>query len=105
MGEGKLTPEQQYDEIVAPLLNEAAKKAGELGFSLVARCEWEPGEAGLTRVGDPKSSVGQAMAWWAAHARGNFDSLGLAMLKEYDCSASIFLNKYNHITTKGPSNG
>jgi hypothetical protein len=91
-----MATEQQYDEIVAPLLNEAAKLAGELGMSLVARCEWAPGEAGLTRVGDPKSSVAQAMAWWAVHARGNFDAVGLEMLKEFDCSASIFLAPHNH---------
>lgn len=90
-----MATEQQYDEIVAPLLNEAAKKAGELGMSLVARCEWSPGEAGLTRIGDPMSSVAQAMAWWAVHARGNFDAVGLEMLKKFDCSASIFLAGHN----------
>lgn len=95
-----MATEQQYDEIVAPLLAEVAKKAGELGMSLIARCEWEPGEAGITRMGDPKSSVAQALAWYAAHARGNVDLVGIMMLKEFDCSASMFLAKYNHITSE-----
>lgn len=96
-----MATEQQYDEIVAPLLAEAAKKAGKLGMSLIARCEWAPGEYGLTRIGDPKSSAAQYLAWCAAHAKGNFDAVGMAMLREYDCSASVLLTKYNHITGTG----
>lgn len=97
-----MTKEEEYDQLVAPLLNEAAKKAQELGFSLICRCEWEPGESGLTRVGDPKISVGQAMAWWAAHVHGNFDALGMQMIREYDVSRSIFLHSYNKHTASGP---
>jgi len=96
-----MATEQQYDEIVAPLLAEAAKKADELGMSLIARCEWEPGEAGITRVGNPKSSAAQYLAWYAVHAKGNFDGVGMAMLREYDCSASVFLAQYNHIASEG----
>ena len=55
-----MATEQQYDEIVAPLLAEAAKKAHELGMSLIARVEWEPGESGITQIGD-LSSIGQFM--------------------------------------------
>lgn len=90
-----MTREEQYDEIVAPLLSEAARKAGELGMSLIARVEWEPGEAGITRIGDPKSSVAQFMTWQAAHSKGNIDGMLLNLIREYDVSASIFLHDHN----------
>jgi hypothetical protein len=96
-----MATEQQYDDIVAPLLMEAAKKAEELGMSFVARVEWEPGEAGLTRVGDPKSSVAQAMTFYAAHARGNIDAMLMPIVRDYNVSESIFLARFN----KHPADG
>lgn len=58
---------------------------------MVAIVEWEPGESGITQIGDNKWSGGQMLAWYAAHARGNVDSLCMNLLKENGAQESIFL--------------
>lgn len=45
-----MATEKQYDEIIAPMLAEVAAKCKELGMSLIARVEWEPGKAALPRL-------------------------------------------------------
>lgn len=97
-----MTKEETYDQIVAPLLGQAAKACQEHGFSMIARVEWEPGESGITRIGDPKISVGQAMTWYAAHAHGNVDSMLLALIRNFNCSQSMFLYSHNQIGEDQP---
>ena len=71
--------EKIYDEEVAPVLAALVKRCGELGFSMVARVEWMPGESGRTEFLALDASVGQKMTHWAAQADGNVDSLLLAV--------------------------
>jgi hypothetical protein len=66
-------------------------------MSLIARVEWGPGEAGITRIGDPKSSCAQFMTWQAAHSKGNVDAMLLGVVREYDVSASLFLHRHNQV--------
>lgn len=88
--------EEAYDEQIAPMLLEIAKKSEELGMTFVASVEWETGETGSTAVGDfSKAGPAQFMTLCAARSNGNFDAVGLAMLKKYDCSASMFLERVN----------
>lgn len=89
-----MATETEYDEILAPMLLEVAKKASELGMSLIARVEWEPGESGITQIGD-LSSIGQYMTQIAAHSHGNIDKMLLTMVKSRDVSRSMFLHPYN----------
>lgn len=88
-----MATEQQYDEIIAPMMLEIAKKCEELGMSLIARIEWEPGESGITQTGS-FASVGQYLTHIAAHSHGNIDKLCLTLLKNRDVSQSIFLHGY-----------
>lgn len=90
-----MATEQQYDEEIAPLLKAVADRCSELGMDLVARVEWEPGEAGITQINiGPKSSMGQKMTQLAAHSHGNVDAFCIEMLKRYDVSASLFLSRH-----------
>lgn len=95
--------EQEYDDIIAPMLADVAAKCKELGMSLIARVEWEPDEGGITQIGISKDSgVSQRLAQIGVHARGNIDTVCIQALKNFDCSQSMFLNKFN---TLGDSNG
>lgn len=89
-----MATEQEYDEIIAPMLLEVAKKAKELGMSLVARVEWEPGESGITQIGD-LSSIGQLLTHAAAHSHGNIDALCLHLIKTCNVEQSMFLHNHN----------
>lgn len=89
-----MATEQEYDDIIAPMLAEVARKAHELGMSLIARVEWEPGESGITQIGD-LSSIGQYMTQMAAHSHGNIDKMLLTLIKNRDVSQSMFLHMYN----------
>lgn len=90
-----MASEQQYDDIIAPMLADVALKAKELGMSFVARVEWEPGESGITQIG-PMDSIGQRITSYAARCNGNIDAMLLGLLKSgVDCSASMFLASYN----------
>ncbi len=83
--------EKRYDEIIAPKLAKIADQCKELGMVMVARVEWEPGEAGITQIGDNKWSGDQLLAWYAAHARGNIDVLCMNLSKEKGAENSIVL--------------
>ncbi len=85
--------EQNYDDIIAPMLADVARKCAELGMNMIARVEWQPGESGITRIGD-LSSIGQRLTTYAALAHGNIDAVCLALLRECDVSRSIFLASY-----------
>ena len=85
-----MATEQEYDDIVAPMLAEAAEKCRELGMSLIARVEWEPGESGITQMGiGPESGIGQKMAQLACHCHGNLDQFNIEAIKRFDVSQTI----------------
>jgi hypothetical protein len=90
-----MATEQEYDEILAPMLAQVAQKAADLGMTLVARVEWEPGEAGITQIGPQDISIGQRMAWFAVHSQGNIDKMILSMQRAgIDFSQSIYLHTF-----------
>jgi hypothetical protein len=86
--------EKDYDDIVAPMLADVARKCQELGMSLIARVEWAPGESGITQIGDLGASAGQWLTQYAAHSHGNVDKLCLSLIKQKDVSQSIFLSRH-----------
>ena len=90
----QIAAEAAYDAEIAPALLAVVKRCKELGFHMVAHVEWFPGETGITQHVPDDASVQMQMTRFAALARGNFDSLGMAMLKRFDCKPSIFLNRY-----------
>lgn len=90
-----MATEQEYDEIIAPMLADVAKRCSELGMSLIARVEWEPDEVGITQIGiDKNSGVGQQLTQIAAHSKGNIDALCVNALRRFDCSQSVVLHDY-----------
>lgn len=86
--------EEQYDTIIAPMLAAVSEKCKELGMVMVARVEWEPGEAGISMIGDNLWSGGQMLAYYAALARGNVDSLCITLSKQKGAEGSIFLRPF-----------
>ena len=91
-----MATEQEYDDIIAPLLAEVARRCHDLGMSLIARVEWEPGETGITQIGvGPESGIGQRLAHLAMHCDGNIDQLCMEAAKRFDVSQSIFLHQVN----------
>ena len=88
--------EQEYDEIIAPMLADIANRVNDLGGSMIARVEWEKDESGITQTGiGDDSGVGQRMTQLAAHSRGNIDTLCMAVLKRFNCEQSMFLHAFN----------
>jgi hypothetical protein len=92
-----MATEQEYDEIIAPMLAEVARKVSELGMNLIARVEWEPGESGITQIGD-LSSIGQFMTHAAAHSHGNIDKMCLHLIKHRNVDQSMFLHSHNQVS-------
>lgn len=87
--------EEEYDTLIAPALADLAKKIRELGGSIVARVEWDTDGAGITcarRAG--KISAAQRMTELSALSRGNFDAVCIELLKEVDCTGSMFLRPF-----------
>lgn len=76
------TPEQIYDEQIAPKLMALGKECEALGFSLVASCEWTPGETGETFVVQKGASFKMRLAHVAMRAHGNVDALIFWMQKQ-----------------------
>ncbi len=89
-----MSTEQQYDDVIAPMLARVAEECAKLGMAMVARVEWEPGEAGITQIGDNRWSGGQKLAWMAAHSHGNIDRLCMSLLKEKGADQSVFLARF-----------
>ena len=88
-----MATEQEYDEIVAPMLALVAERCQELGMSMITRVEWEPGESGITKIGiGAESGIGQKLAELAVHSHGNLDTLVIEALKRFDCSKTIVGN-------------
>ncbi len=96
-----------YDEIIAPMLAEVADRCKELGMSITARVEWEPGEAGITSIGvGPESGIAQRLAWYAAMSRGNLDSMIIGMRKDgIDMSQTIVGSMFERKTTDDSKEG
>jgi hypothetical protein len=89
--------EQKYDEIIAPMLAEIAKKCQQLGMNLIARVEWEPGEAGVTEIGiGADAGIAQKLTQLAANCRGNIDAFCIEAIKRFDCSQSIVLASFQN---------
>lgn len=87
--------EALYDAEIAPALLAVVERCKAAGFHMVAHVEWFPGETGVTQYVPEGASVQMRMTQLAALAHGNFDALGLNMLKNFDCDASIFLHRYS----------
>lgn len=86
-----MSPEQQYDAEIAPLLLAVAKKCQELGFPMVASVEWEPGETGRTETHPPWGKNGfpsakQRLVHYAARCNGNIDAMLIAVLRDAEKS-------------------
>ena len=73
--------EQYYDAHIAPKLLEISKDCRTHGISLIAQCEWEPGETGRTANIQAEAGVGILIAHAAMQAHGNVDSLLMAVIK------------------------
>lgn len=87
--------EQQYDEVIAPMLADVAKRCSELGMSLIARVEWAPDEVGITQIGISKGTgVGQVLTQLAAHSKGNIDALCFNAMRRFNCDQSVILRQY-----------
>lgn len=85
---------KQYDETIGPMMLEVAKKAAELGMTLVARVEWKPDAGEITHAG-PITSASQRLTLYAAHSGGNIDLMLMRLLNSgADCSESAFLRPY-----------
>ena len=74
-----MSKEAYYDEHIAPKLLALAKECEDNGLSLLAVCEWEPGEYGSTRNLQAGSSFAIRMVDTAAKAQGNVDSFMMAI--------------------------
>jgi hypothetical protein len=93
----KAMSEKDYDEIIAPMLAEVAKKCEELGMQMVARVEWEPGNCGVTAFPpsiDAMKSGGMLVAATACLCHGNVDRLCISLSKRPGADQSIFLQGY-----------
>ncbi|MES2887284.1 MAG: hypothetical protein V4739_04655 [Pseudomonadota bacterium] len=75
------TPEQIYDERIAPKLLALATECEAAGFSLVATCEWQPGESGETAFINKDASFAIRLVHTAIKAHGNVDTLMFALMK------------------------
>src|SRR3990167_4102306 len=96
--------EQQYDEIIAPMLLEVARKCEELWMALVARVEWGPEDSGITQINNDAASVAQRLTQIAAHSKGNIDALCMSLIRHFDVSQSVVLGHFNK-NAQSPSTG
>lgn len=67
--------EQIYDEEIAPVLMELAKKCKDAGIPFLAVAEYEPGSFGTTADIPTGSSYPISWAYAAARSNGNVDAL------------------------------
>ncbi|MBK8161536.1 MAG: hypothetical protein IPK59_23265 [Rhodospirillaceae bacterium] len=86
--------EAAYDAEIAPALLKVVERCKELGIHMVAHVEWWPGETGITQHVPDGASVQLRMTQLAAHSHGNFDRLGMNMLRNFDCKASMILHRF-----------
>lgn len=74
-----MNKEEYYDNHIAPKLMELARECEDNGLSILAVCEWEPGEYGSTRSSREGTSFALRMADAALQANGNLDLFMIAM--------------------------
>lgn len=79
-----------YDNEIAPALLALAKKCKEVGISIVASVEYEPGKLALTKGGLPQS-VKQDIVFHAAACDGNVDGMLIALVRKYGPGNSLYL--------------
>jgi len=89
------TPEQIYDEQIAPKLLALAKECNEAGLSLVATCEWQPWESGETAFINKDASFAVRLVHAAIKAHGNVDTLMFWLVKyaRQHGHSSVFLHQ------------
>lgn len=90
-----MATEKEYDEIIAPLLMDAAKKAEDLGMSFLANVEWEPGKSGTTQSQREGAGIAFKMTRFAALCNGNVDRFCMSCIEAFDVSESMFLHSFN----------
>ena len=91
--------EQAYDDEIAPKLREIVDRCKELGIHMVAHVEWADSGSGITQFVPDGASVQMRMTQLAAHCHGNFDALGMNLLRsDIDCKASVLLHHYANQT-------
>jgi hypothetical protein len=79
-----VTPDERetfYDEQIAPVLLDLAKKCQDNGLSIAAMVEWDPGETGRTAALAGNSGFGIRMVEMAMRCHGNVDSLIMGLMK------------------------
>lgn len=87
--------ERAYDNEIAPALLAIVNRCKELGIHMVAHVEWWPGETGITQYVPDGASVQLRLTQMAAHAHGNFDAIGISLLRsDIDCTPSLFLKQF-----------
>jgi hypothetical protein len=92
--------EQEYDEVIAPMIADIARKVKDMGGSMVARVEWDRDEVGITCIGiTEKSGAGQQLTRFAALSRGNFDALYIAAARHLDMSQTVVWNAMSRTPT------
>ena len=88
--------ERYYDEHIAPKLMELARECEDHGMSLVAVCEWKPGETRSTRTIREGAGAALRLTDAAAVSVGNLDKFMMHMERrgrKYGHS-SIYLSPY-----------
>lgn len=73
--------ERFYDREIAPVLLALGEKCQANGLSLLAMCEWAPFEVGRTEYTVKDAGVSVVLTRAAMRARGNYDTLSIAMMK------------------------
>lgn len=86
-----------YDDLIAPELLKLVSLCDEHDMSFVASVEYTKGKTASTHTATQPKSAQQFIANVAAKCRGNFDSLAIAVCRNYDTSASMFLRKFNDV--------
>ena len=79
-----MTPEERekfYDDEVAPVLLDLARKCHANGISFVADVEWEPGESGTTTLLAEPHSFSIEMSAICARANNNADAMIMHMMR------------------------
>ena len=90
--------EQFYDEEIAPVLAELAKKCEKRKIPFLAQVEYEPGKTGRTEFLPQSAGFGQRLATWAARCNGNVDRLYITIAShgEEHGHSSVVLSVMNH---------
>ena len=93
--------EDEYDRLVAPLLLQAAKKAEDLGGTVLCYAEYGPERDAGRTVTMKDASVAARMVDLAMRSKGNLDAFAIALLRAHndgdlDLSATVFLRMFRN---------